>query len=59
MKILFLGGNLASDLADWMTSQGEEVMYREDKISIKRIKEITSLYSGKLREVRHDKEIKA
>lgn len=39
MKILFLGGNLASDLADWLGSQGEEVVYREDKISIEEAKE--------------------
>ncbi|MEK7109619.1 MAG: formyltransferase family protein [Patescibacteria group bacterium] len=40
MKILFLGGNLASDLAEWLGSQGEEVVYREDKISIEETKEI-------------------
>lgn len=40
MKILFLGGNLVSDLGDWLRSQGEEVVYREDKISIEEAKEI-------------------
>ena len=40
MKILFLGGNLARTLADWLESRDEEVVYREDKISIEEIKEI-------------------
>lgn len=41
MKILFLGGNLASDLADWMTSQGEEVIYREDKVTTDDVKKVS------------------
>lgn len=40
MKILFLGGNLARTLADWLESRGEEVVCREDRISIEEIKEI-------------------
>ena len=40
MKILFLGGNLARTLADWLESRDEEVVYRENKISIEEIKEI-------------------
>ena len=41
MKILFLGGNLAKDLADWLTSQGEEVIYREDKLITDDVKELS------------------
>ena len=40
MKILFLGGNLARTLADWMESQGEEVIYREDKITTDDVKKV-------------------
>ena len=40
MKILFLGGNLARTLADWLESRDEEVVYRENKIFIEEIKEI-------------------
>lgn len=41
MKILFLGGKLASDLADWLTSQGEEVIYREDKVTTDDVKKVS------------------
>lgn len=41
MKILFLGGNLAKCLADWLQEQGEEVVYKEDKMSITEVKEIS------------------
>jgi len=41
MKIFFLGGNLASNLADWMASQGEEVIYREDKITADDVKKVS------------------
>ncbi|MEW6410568.1 MAG: formyltransferase family protein [Nitrospirota bacterium] len=34
MKILFLGGNMAKGLADWLEQQGETVIYREDKVTI-------------------------
>lgn len=37
MKILFLGGNLAKTLVDWLESRNEEVVYREDKISIEEV----------------------
>lgn len=40
MKILFLGGNLARTLADWLELRGEEVVSREDKISIEEVKGI-------------------
>src|SRR3990167_1746972 len=41
MKILFLGGNLARTLADWLESRDEEVVYRENKISIEDVKELS------------------
>lgn len=34
MKILFLGGNMAKGLSDWLRQQGETVLYREDIITI-------------------------
>ena len=40
MKILFLGGNIAKKLAEWLKEQGEEVIYREDKVSIEDVKKI-------------------
>ena len=41
MKTLFLGRNIARDIADWMMSQGEEVIYREDKITADDVKELS------------------
>ena len=41
MKILFLGGNLARDLADWVASCGDDVTYMEDKINLKGTEEIS------------------
>lgn len=40
MNILFLGGNLAKELAEWLREQREEVIYREDRITIEDIKKI-------------------
>jgi len=34
MNILFLGGNLAKELADWLLSIGENVTYIEEKINL-------------------------
>ena len=41
MKILFLGGNMAKGLADWLEEQGEDVIYKEDKITMEEIKELS------------------
>lgn len=38
LKILFLGGNLAKTLAEWMESQGNEIIYREDKVTTDDVK---------------------
>ncbi len=40
MRILFLGGNMAKSLADWLYDNGEDVVYIEDKINIEDIKKI-------------------
>lgn len=40
MKILFLGGNLAEELVRWLEEQNEEVIFREDMITIEDIKKI-------------------
>lgn len=40
MKILFLGGNLANNLADWLVLKGEEVIYKEEKIDVEYIKKL-------------------
>ena len=40
MKVLFLTGNFAEDLAAWLDSHGEKVVYRQDKISIEETKGI-------------------
>ncbi|MEP9411504.1 MAG: UDP-4-amino-4,6-dideoxy-N-acetyl-beta-L-altrosamine N-acetyltransferase [Candidatus Brocadia sp.] len=40
MRILFLGGNLARTLTDWLVEQGDDVIYREDKVIINDIKQI-------------------
>jgi UDP-2,4-diacetamido-2,4,6-trideoxy-beta-L-altropyranose hydrolase len=32
LKILFLGGNHAEELADWLRLKGEKVIYREEKV---------------------------
>jgi len=40
MKILFLGGNLATGIADWLISKGEEVIYREDKVTTNDVKKV-------------------
>ncbi|HAK89656.1 MAG: hypothetical protein A2X55_04715 [Nitrospirae bacterium GWB2_47_37] len=34
MRVLFLGGNPAKDIADWLEEQGEVVVYTEDKLII-------------------------
>jgi methionyl-tRNA formyltransferase len=41
MKILFLGGNLAKGLADWLQQFGEDVVYKEDKITVNEVKQIS------------------
>jgi methionyl-tRNA formyltransferase len=41
MKILFLGGNLAKSLSDWLDQQGEDVLYKEDKITVNEVKQIS------------------
>lgn len=40
VKILFLGGNVSKGLADWLTLQGENVYYTEQKISADFVKDI-------------------
>ena len=40
MKILFLGGNLAKGLAEWLKLQSKTLNYREDKIYIDDVKTI-------------------
>ncbi len=32
LRILFLGGNMSKDLSEWFKAQGEEVLYKEEKI---------------------------
>lgn len=34
LKILFLGGNMSRQLADWLSAQGEILLYTEEKIDI-------------------------
>ena len=34
MKVLFLGGQGSKELFNWLTEQGEEVFYTEDKITV-------------------------
>jgi len=41
MKILFLGGNMAKGLADWLEQRGEEVIYKEERITIDNVKELS------------------
>jgi methionyl-tRNA formyltransferase len=40
MEILFLGGNLSKNLADWLEQAGENVIYRDDKITLNEVKTI-------------------
>lgn len=40
MKVLFLGGYMSKDLADWLEQQGETIVYKEDKINIYDVKQI-------------------
>lgn len=40
MKILFLGGNIAKNLADWLICEGEDIIYEEEKVSNEQVKEI-------------------
>lgn len=40
MRILFLGGNMAMSLADWLTHKGEDIVYIEDKINIEDVTKI-------------------
>ncbi|HBR21701.1 MAG TPA: formyl transferase [Nitrospiraceae bacterium] len=41
MKILFLGGNLAKGLAAWLIEQGDNIVYKEDKITVDEVKQIS------------------
>jgi len=41
MKILFLGGNMAKDLADWLKKLKEDVIYKEDIITADDVKQIS------------------
>lgn len=41
MRILFLGGNMAKNLSDWLVSKGEEVIYKEEKIDAVYIKKLS------------------
>lgn len=34
MKVLFLGGNMAESLAEWLRQQGEKIIYTVEKITI-------------------------
>ncbi len=40
MKILFLGGNLAKDLAGWLEQQGEYVIYKADRVTLYDVRHI-------------------
>ena len=40
MEILFLGGNLSKNLADWLEQAGENVIYLDDKITLNEVKTI-------------------
>lgn len=42
MKILFLGGNLSKELAEWLIKQGEYVTYTEKKIDFNFILQVKS-----------------
>lgn len=39
MRILFLGGNLAFELAEWLKVQGDDVVYTEQKVDLNMVKE--------------------
>ena len=39
MRILFLGGNLAFELAEWLKNQGDDVVYTEQKLDLNMVKE--------------------
>jgi methionyl-tRNA formyltransferase len=42
MKILFLGGNLSKEIAEWLIKQGEDVTYTEKKIDFDFILQVKS-----------------
>ncbi len=40
MKILFLGGNLSKSLANWLRKRKENVIFKEEKISMEEVRKI-------------------
>ena len=41
MKILFLGGGLSEELTNWLKHQGEDIIYKDNKITIDDVRFIT------------------
>ena len=41
MRVLFLGGNSARELSNWLLSQNEQVVYTETKINVDFVNKIT------------------
>ena len=42
MRIIFLGGNSSRGLSDWLEAQGEEVIYKVEKITIKHVRDASA-----------------
>jgi len=38
MRILFLGGNFAFELAEWLKDKGDDVVYTEQKVDLNMVK---------------------